>query len=214
MGSRSTRHHDASGPVDPRFTRSDHSFTERFPVRELILVRHAKSSWRDPSLDDHSRPLNKRGKRDAPEMGDRLARLGYKPDLIISSTAVRALETARTIARKLGYPRERILEEEGIYHASVEGLIGVISNVDDSVETLMLFGHNPGFTQLANLLGPRGIFNMPTCAVLHLRFDTMSWNAMGQVAGEDAIGQVVGEDAIGQVAGEEILYDFPKRIST
>ena len=205
MGSRSTRHLDASGPVDPRFTRSDHSITECFPVKELILVRHAKSSWRDPSLDDHSRPLNKRGKRDAPEMGDRLARRGCDPDLLISSTAVRALETARTIARKLGYPRERILEDERLYHASVEGLIGVIGNVDDSVETLMLFGHNPGFTQLANLLGPRGIFNMPTCAVLHLRFDTTSWNAMGQVTGADAMGQE---------AGEEILYDFPKRTST
>jgi phosphohistidine phosphatase len=182
-------------------------------VKELILVRHAKSSWRDTSLDDHSRPLNKRGKRDAPEMGARLARRGCDPDLLISSTAVRAIETARTIARKLGYPRERILEEERLYHASVNGLIGVISNVDDSVETLMLFGHNPGFTQLANMLGPRDLFNMPTCAVLHLRFDTTSWNAIGQVAGEDAIGQVAGEDAMGQGAGEEILYDFPKNSS-
>ena len=165
-------------------------------MKELILVRHAKSSWRDPSLGDHSRPLNKRGERDAPEMGGRLKSIGLAPDLFISSTAVRAIATARAIARKLGYPRERILEEERLYHASVEGLIGVISNVDDSVETLMLVGHNPGFTQLANMLGPRDVFNMPTCAVLHLRFDTDSWIT------------------IGQVAGEEILYDFPKRTST
>jgi len=165
-------------------------------VKEIILVRHAKSSWRDPSLDDHSRPLNKRGKRDAPEMGDRLAQRGYQPDLLVSSSADRALETARTMAGELGYPLEHIRVEERLYHASFDELLGVIRGVDESVGTLMLFGHNPGFTDLANLLGPRDIFNMPTCAVLHLRFDTASWNA------------------IGQAAGREVLYDFPKHTSS
>ena len=201
-------------------------------MKELILVRHAKSSWQDPALRDHERPLNKRGKRDAPEMGDRLARRGYDPDLIISSSADRALETARAFAVKLGYPSEHIQTEERIYHASVDELLEAIRGVEASVETLVLFGHNPGFTQLANLLGPRDIFNMPTCGVLHLRFNTKSWStigpvagedaigpvagedAIGPVAGEDAIGQVAGEDAIGQVGGEEILYDFPKRLSS
>ncbi len=166
-------------------------------MKDLILVRHAKSSWRDSSLDDHSRPLNRRGKRDAPEMGDRFARRGYDPDLIISSSADRALETAKAIAGKLGYPRERIRVEERIYHARVDELLKAIRGVDASVETLMLFGHNPGFTQLANLLGPRDIFNMPTCAVLHLRFEIDDWAGMGQT-----------DD--GQVAGDELLYDFPK----
>lgn len=169
-------------------------------MKELILVRHAKSSWRDPSLDDHSRPLNKRGKRDAPEMGERLARRGCNPDLLISSSADRALKTARTIAGKLGYPRERIQVEERIYHAGVAELLAAIRGVDESVETLMMFGHNPGFTQLANLLGPRDIFNMPTCAVLHLRFEIDDWAKMGQAAG-------------GQAAGGEVLYDYPKRES-
>ncbi len=165
-------------------------------MKDLILVRHAKSSWRDPSLDDHSRPLNKRGKRDAPEMGDRMARRGYGPDLLISSSAVRAVETARTIAGKLGYPRERIQVEKLLYLSGVDVLLEVVRSVDAPVQTLMLFGHNPGFTDLANLLGPRDILNMPTCGVLHLRFDTATWNA------------------IGQVAGEEVLYDFPKSVST
>jgi len=163
-------------------------------VKDLILVRHAKSSWRDPSLDDHNRPLNKRGKRDAPEMGDRLARRGYDSDLLISSSAVRALETARTIAEKLDYPRSRIRVEKLLYLAGVDVLLEVICGVDAPVQTLMLFGHNPGFTDLSNLLGPRDIFNMPTCGVLHLRFDTATWNE------------------IGQVTGEEVLYDFPKRV--
>lgn len=163
-------------------------------MKELILVRHAKSSWRDPSPDDHSRPLNKRGKRDAPEMGERLARRGCDPDLIISSSADRALETAKAIAGKLGYPRECIRVEERIYHARVDELLAAIRGVDASVETLMMFGHNPGFTDLANLLGPRDIFNMPTCAVLQLRFDSDTWAT------------------VGDVPGDEVRYDYPKSI--
>lgn len=164
-------------------------------MKDLILVRHAKSSWKDPTLRDHDRPLNKRGKRDAPEMGERLLRRGCEPDLLVSSSAVRALETARTVAGKLGYPRGGIAVEERLYHASVAELLHVIRGVDDSVGILMLFGHNPGLTDLANHLGPRGIFNMPTCAVLHLRFQADTWSA------------------VGNAPGDEVLYDYPKRAS-
>jgi len=162
-------------------------------VKELILVRHAKSSWKDPTLSDHDRPLNKRGKRDAPEMGERLAASGYDPDLIVSSSAVRALDTARSVAGKLGYPRERIAVEERLFHAGVDELLHVIWGVDDSVNRLMVFGHNPGLTDLANHLGPREILNMPTCAVLHLRFKADTWST------------------VGDVPGDEVLYDYPKR---
>ena len=164
-------------------------------MKELILVRHAKSSWKDPTLSDHDRPLNKRGKRDAPEMGERLAASGYDPDLIVSSSADRALDTARTIAGKLGYPRERIAEEKRLFHAGVAELLHVIQGVDDSVDILMLFGHNPGLTDLANHLGSREIFNMPTCAVLHLRFQADTWST------------------VGEVPGDEVLYDYPKRVA-
>ncbi len=165
-------------------------------MKELILVRHAKSSWKEPALRDHERPLNKRGKRDAPEMGERLARRGCRPDLLISSSAVRALKTARSFAVKLGNPPEDIQIEERIYHASVGELLEAIRGVEASVETLMLFGHNPGLTDLANLLGPREILNLPTCAVLHLRFDFDAWSGLAEVS------------------GEEMAYDFPKKIST
>ena len=164
-------------------------------MKELILVRHAKSSWKDSTLRDHERPLNKRGKRDVPEMGERLARSGYAPDLMVSSSAVRALDTARTIAGELGYRRERIAVEDRLYHAGVAELLQVIRGVDDSVDSLMLFGHNPGLTDLANHLGPREIFNMPTCAVLHLRFQAENWAA------------------VGNEPGDEILYDYPKRVA-
>ncbi len=161
-------------------------------MKELILVRHAKSSWKDPTLSDHDRPLNKRGKRDAPEMGKRLARSECDPDLIVSSSAVRAMDTARSIAGKLGYPRESIAVEERLFHAGVSELLRVIRGVVDSVDSLMLFGHNPGLTDLANHLGPREIFNMPTCAVLHLRFQADAWST------------------VGVVPGDEVLYDYPK----
>ena len=163
-------------------------------MKDLILVRHAKSSWKDPTLTDHERPLNKRGKRDAPEMGERLARGGCDPDLIVSSSSVRALETARTVAGKLGYPRGGIAVEERLYHASVAELLHVIQGVGDSVGTLMLFGHNPGLTDLANHIGPREIFNMPTCAVLHLRFQADTWST------------------VGDAPGNEVRYDYPKRV--
>lgn len=162
-------------------------------MKELILVRHAKSSWKDPTLRDHDRLLNKRGKRDAPEMGERLARSGCDPDLMVSSSAVRALDTARSVAGKLGYPCERIAVEARLFHAGVSELLQVIRSVDDSVDSLMLFGHNPGLTDLANHIGPRDIFNMPTCAVLHLRFQADTWAT------------------VGDLPGDEVLYDFPKR---
>ena len=162
-------------------------------MKELILVRHAKSSWKDPTLSDHERPLNKRGKRDAPEMGERLARRGYDPDLMVSSSAVRALKTAWTFAGKLAYSREGIAVDERLYHAGVAELLQVIRGVDDSVDSLMLFGHNPGLTDLANHIGPREILNMPTCAVLHLRFQGDTWST------------------VGDVPGDEVRYDYPKR---
>ena len=161
-------------------------------MKELVLVRHAKSSWKDSSLGDRERPLNKRGEREAPEMGARLERRKHKPDLIVSSTAVRALETARIIAKKLGYPRKAIAVEDRLYGAGVAELLDVIRNTDESVTTLMLFGHNPGLTELANHLGPRPIPNLPTCGVLHLRFETETWSV------------------VGYARGDELLFDFPK----
>ena len=161
-------------------------------MKDLIIVRHAKSSWKDSAIDDRERPLNKRGERDAPEMGARLAQRRDRPDLIVSSPAVRALTTARIIARNLDYARKDIVVEERLYGADVGELLDVIRSADDSAATLMLFGHNPGLTELANHLGPRPIPNLPTCGVLHLRFGTDAWAL------------------VGYARGDEILFDFPK----
>ena len=161
-------------------------------MKQLIIVRHAKSSWKESGLDDRDRPLNKRGERDAPEIGTRLAKRKDRPDLIVSSPAVRALATARIIAKKLGYGCKDIVVEERLYGAGVVELLDVIRNADESVTTLMLFGHNPGLTELANHLGPREIPNLPTCGVLHLRFDADVWAV------------------VGYSRGDEVLFDFPK----
>ena len=99
-------------------------------MKTLTLVRHAKSSWKDTSLADRDRPLNKRGKRDAPEMGRRLTAAGVRPSLIVSSPAVRAWTTAKIIANEIGYPREFLQRDSALYLASVNGILDVIASQD------------------------------------------------------------------------------------
>jgi phosphohistidine phosphatase len=144
-------------------------------MKALLLIRHAKSSWKDRTLADRDRPLNKRGKRDAPEMGRRLAARGGAPDLIVSSPAVRALTTARVIAEAVGYPAGEIVEDERVYMASVESLLGVIHGLDDDLDRIFLFGHNPGLTELVNHLADDEIENVPTCGVVEFRLVAERW---------------------------------------
>jgi phosphohistidine phosphatase len=148
-------------------------------MKTLILARHAKSSWKKP-LPDHLRPLNKRGKRDAPMMGERLAKREIKPDAIISSPATRALATAKTIAQEIGYPQDEIRVDERLHGASAFELLEIIQEMDDHLDCVMLFGHNPGLTDLANDLGC-DIGNIPTCGVVEMKFDIDSWATVGDV---------------------------------
>jgi phosphohistidine phosphatase len=146
--------------------------------KELLLVRHAKSSWDDPYLDDHDRPLNERGLRNAPEMGKRLQGLGIRPDTWISSTALRAITTAEILAKKVGFPREKIQRTKDLYHASASELQGFIAGLDDAFGSAILFGHNPGMTSLVSNLYGLPIGNMPTCGVVHLQFNDDNWSAV------------------------------------
>jgi phosphohistidine phosphatase len=146
--------------------------------KELLLVRHAKSSWDDPNLDDHDRPLNERGLRNAPDMGKRIQVWGIRPDAWISSTALRAITTAEIIAEQIGFPREKIQRSKDLYHASATELQGFIAELDDAIGSAVLFGHNPGMTSLvANLYG-LPIDNVPTCGVVHLQFNENTWFAV------------------------------------
>lgn len=144
-------------------------------MRHLWLVRHAKSSWKDPSLGDFDRPLNKRGLVDAPEMGRRLAAGSARPQLLVSSPAARARATAEFIAAELGYPTEEIRWEERIYHASTFELIRLVREVADHIESAMFFGHNPTMTDAANVLSGASIDNVPTCGVVQLHLDVPNW---------------------------------------
>ena len=143
--------------------------------KELFLVRHAKSSWDDPTISDHDRTLNERGYRNAPEMGRRLSDRRVSPDALISSTALRARTTARIIADSLGWPEERVVLDRALYHASATELQEYIGGLDNSHFSVMLFGHNPGMTSLVSHLFGLPIDNLPTCGVVHLQFSAESW---------------------------------------
>jgi phosphohistidine phosphatase len=144
-------------------------------MKTLFLVRHAKSSWARPDLADFDRPLNARGERDAPEMGRRLARAGVRPARMITSPAVRARMTAEAIAKALGYPVGRIVAEERLYGADVPTWLEVIGSLPGTEAAVMLVGHNPGITELANRLGTETVDNVPTCGIVTLDYDTASW---------------------------------------
>jgi phosphohistidine phosphatase len=154
-------------------------------VKTLLLVRHAKASRDDPTLPDRDRPLDDRGRRDAPKMGKRLARRDAKPDLIVSSPALRALTTAQLIADELGYSRQDIVVVERLYATSASDLLAVIHALDKRTERAMLVGHNPELTDLAHRLSPE-IRDLPTCAVAEFRFDTKAWPDIGEVEPEKA----------------------------
>ena len=150
-------------------------------MKTLILVRHAKSSRDDPALPDRERPLNDRGLKDAPMMGQRLAKAHVKPDLIVSSPAVRALTTAQAIAREIGYDEHHVEVDERLYATSSDALLAIVHTLDKKLDRVMLFGHNPEFTALAHRLSDE-VVDMPTCAVAEFRYDTKTWADIGGIA--------------------------------
>lgn len=159
----------------------------------LFLVRHAKSSWSDPTLADSERPLNSRGHRDAPVMAARMASLGYKPELY-SSSANRALTTARYFAKELGVSEDRINVSRELYHASASGIVHFAQSLKAG-GVAMLFGHNPGFTDAVNELTNSRIDNVPTCGVAMIVFEVDDWRL------------------IGPGDGKLVSFDYPKKQS-
>jgi phosphohistidine phosphatase len=149
-------------------------------MKTLFLVRHAKSSKDDPTLADRDRPLADPGLKEAPKMGKRLTKRHVRPDLLVSSPALRALTTAHLIADELGYERKDIVVDDRLYANSANGLLAVIHALDQKLDRVMLFGHNPEFTDLAHRLSS-DITDMPTCAVAEFRFNTKQWSDVGNV---------------------------------
>jgi phosphohistidine phosphatase len=144
-------------------------------MKTLFIIRHAKSSWKKPKLSDHQRPLNKRGKRNVVDMGGRLKDRAIRPDLIISSDARRAMDTAMAIIAKLGISPVILREEPALYLASAMQILDIAQNLDDRWQQVMIFGHNPGLTEFVNFFYPQPIANLPTAGVVELRFNVKTW---------------------------------------
>lgn len=162
-------------------------------MKTLIIVRHAKSSWNDPALKDFDRPLNLRGEKDAPDMGKRIELRNIVPDLILSSPANRAYSTASIIAQFLSYPAKNIQTNPQIYHASSAELLEVLKSQENTINTLMFFGHNPGFTSLANFLTNEALENIPTSGAMGIQLNISDWKD------------------IGKNKGNVLFYDYPKK---
>jgi phosphohistidine phosphatase len=145
-------------------------------MKILLIVRHAKSSWKDPHLADHQRPLNKRGQKAAPEMGRRLQKRGVQPDIVVSSDARRAMDTAVSMAQRLGVPPKAIQKNPDLYHGAPDRILAIVHRFNDQWRQVMVVGHNPGLTEMANRFIPHAIANIPTAGVLELRFRTHSWH--------------------------------------
>lgn len=159
----------------------------------LYLIRHAKSSWKQPELEDSKRPLSNRGERDAPEMARRLKLQSIIPDLIISSPALRARKTAEIISSEMGYDESEIKYDWELFHASTNTLLSILKKIPPRFRIVFLFGHNPGLTYFANSLSNLKIDNIPTTGIVGIEFNK-PWKD------------------INFGTGKMLLYDYPKKV--
>ena len=144
-------------------------------MKTLFLMRHAKSSWKDNSLDDIERPLNARGEKDAPKMAEILKKKNVEVEAVFTSPALRAAETAKIIWRGLNLSEDKFVTKEEIYAAGVKELLQVVKNFPAKFNSIIMFGHNPGLTNLQNVLTEKYIDNIPTAGVVKIVFDINQW---------------------------------------
>lgn len=161
-------------------------------MKQLFIIRHAKSDWGDFNLKDFDRPLNARGHRNAPEMVARFVAKDLKPEIIISSPALRALTTAKYFASGWELEANRLTTNASIYDANTKTLLRVINEFEDQFQNIAVFGHNPGLTDLVNYLTDEYIANMPTCSVVVIEFPFDEWKL---ISGD---------------TGSLKLFDYPK----
>ena len=155
-------------------------------MKTLYVIRHAKSSWDASHIDDYERPLNDRGKRDAPRMGKRLKEKEIHPDILLSSPARRALSTAKKIAKVLDYPKDNIKTNRRLYHADEETILSIVQELKDHINIALIFSHNPGLTDFVNSMmdGALDIDNVPTCGIVAFQFDVDKWSEVNWGAGK------------------------------
>jgi phosphohistidine phosphatase len=161
-------------------------------VKKLYIIRHAKSSWDSDAKSDFNRPLNKRGKRDAPMMGEVLKELAVMPDIILSSSAKRTTMTALIVAEKIGYDKEIVFENE-LYLASDSEIYNQIKRVDDDKDSVFIIAHNPGVTNFINRFSDDYILNLPTCGIFAMEFDVDSFKD------------------IKPRSGKKLFFEYPKK---
>jgi|688.fasta_scaffold403210_1 phosphohistidine phosphatase len=152
-----------------------HSGISLNDMKTLFLVRHAKSGWDDPNIADFDRPLNERGKRDAPMMAERLHSRGIPIDVIVSSPARRAVKTAQAFAKAYGIASENVYYDDALYFADTQAFFNTIGRIEDRYHHAAIFSHNHGITTFANELRVATIDVMPTCSIFAVLSDTMNW---------------------------------------
>ena len=162
-------------------------------MKELFIVRHAKSSWDIENISDIDRSLKLRGIRDAYEMARRLKIARQVPDFFLSSQADRAMHTATIFIRIFELPFSRLSLDERLYGASVSDILEAISDQDNSVNKLMIFGHNPDFSELTRGFAKSGAYELPTCGLVIFTFNCQKWNEISRDVQIDE------------------FYDFPKK---
>lgn len=153
-------------------------------MKTLTIIRHAKSSWEQEGLHDFERPLNERGRRDAPVMAARLRQSAEVPELLVSSPALRAITTARVFAEGLDISVDAIQIQAKIYEASVSTLLQIIRGLDDQYAHAALFGHNPGLSDLSRKLAPCDFDELPTCGIVQLGLPTDHWRDVSANSGK------------------------------
>jgi phosphohistidine phosphatase len=156
-------------------------------MKTLYIVRHAKSSWEYPHLSDHDRPLLSKGKKRTKLIGQFMVQNNIFVDQIISSSAVRAYETAKIIAKSIGYPVKDIKIDSNIYHTDADSLVNGLYGLSNDIQSVMYFGHNPTFTYFANEWLDDKIDWLPTSAVAGIDFDTDNWKDLASAKFETKI---------------------------
>lgn len=163
-------------------------------MKQLFIIRHAKSSWDNIGQSDFDRPLNERGHHDAPMMAKRLEKAGIRPDALVSSPANRALTTAKYFAEVFDFSKKDIVIIDRLYHAPEETFYEVIAHeLKDKWDTVAIFSHNPGITYFINTLGVVSLDNMPTCGVMGVKAAVDTWKDFKQAA------------------KQLLLFDYPKK---
>ena len=172
-------------------------YLKRFDMSKIIfLIRHAKSSWDDPSLNDFDRPLNERGKTDAPTMAKKIKHKKIKIDAFVSSPAKRARQTCKYFAKEFDFKKKDIILEPELYEAGEENFFKVIEDLKNKWNRVAIVSHNPGITSFANSLTETKVDDMPTCSVFAVKINADKWKDF-RSAGK-----------------ESLFFDFPRLATT